>query len=61
MIKDDFYICMSIEDLLSLITAQSEDLGLWGIPQTPEEEYLQQALRKLHNEIERVVSIKENG
>ena len=37
--------------LQALINAQNEDDGLWFVPQYATEDYLQRALRKLHNAI----------
>ncbi len=45
---------MTIEDLKLLADAQAEDSGLWFIAQTAPEEYLQEALRKLHGMIEAI-------
>ncbi len=45
---------MTIEDLKRLADAQAEDSGLWFIAQTAPEEYLQEALRKLHGMIEAI-------
>ncbi len=45
---------MTIEDLKRLADSQAEDAGLWFIAQTAPEEYLQEALRKLHSMIEAI-------
>jgi hypothetical protein len=38
--------------ILKLVLEQAEDEGLWFIPETAAEAYLQHALRKLHALIE---------
>jgi hypothetical protein len=43
---------MNIETILKLVEEQAKDEGLWFIPQTAPEAYLQQELRKLHAAIE---------
>lgn len=41
-----------IKKLQQIVNEQAEDEGLWFIPQYITEDYLQQALRKLHEIIE---------
>ena len=40
--------------LKKIVDEQAEDEGLWFIPATAPENYLQDALRRLHTEIERL-------
>lgn len=44
-----------MNEALKLVEKQAEDEGLWFIPQTAPEAYLQQALRELHAAVERDV------
>ena len=39
---------------LEVVAEQAEDEGLWFVPQTAPEEYLQRALRRLHIAVEDV-------
>ena len=43
-----------IEKIKAVVLRQAEDKGLWFISQTASEAYLQQELRELHEEIERI-------
>jgi hypothetical protein len=45
-----------IRDLLVIVETQSLDMGLWGFAKSPEEEYLQRALRDLHYAVERIAN-----
>jgi len=42
-----------IPEPLRLALEQAEDKGLWFIPQYASEDYVQRALRKLHDEVEK--------
>ena len=50
---------MELSEVLALVSAQTEDEGLWVIAQTATEEYLQQELRKLHEAVERLSGISD--
>lgn len=41
------------EDPIAVAAEQAEDAGLWFVPRTVTEDYLQRALRRLHAAIER--------
>lgn len=43
---------MDQEAIKAVVDEQAEDEGLWFVPQTITEDYLQRALRKLHAVIE---------
>ena len=43
---------MSLAEAQKLVDKQAEDEGLWFIPQTITEDYLQRALRQLHAAVE---------
>ena len=45
---------MNIERLKKLVAKQAEDEGLWFIAEYASEAYLQEALRLLHEAIERL-------
>lgn len=45
--------------LMKIVNEQAEDEGLWCIAERIGEAYLQQELRRLHAEIERIVRGKE--
>lgn len=45
-----------IKKLRQIVNEQAEDEGLWFIPKYITEDYLQQALRKLHEAIEDKIS-----
>ena len=42
----------TIINALTVVHKQAEDRGLWFIPETITEDYLQRALRKLHAAVE---------
>lgn len=41
-----------LKDIMQLVNEQAEDEGLWFIAENAPEDYLQQALRRLHKHIE---------
>jgi TRAP-type C4-dicarboxylate transport system substrate-binding protein len=43
----------AMQKAIDLVLEQAEDNGLWFVPQTITEDYLQQALRRLHDAVER--------
>lgn len=47
------------QSLVNMVNAQAEDEGLWFNARTAPEAYLQQELRKLHAEIERIAETME--
>lgn len=55
ILSNPYYSFMNaLAELLAVIDDQAEDIGLWSPAQTSTEAYLQEALRKLHEEIERL-------
>lgn len=40
------------EDAIAVVNEQAEDGGLWFVPETITEDYLQRALRRLHAAVE---------
>jgi hypothetical protein len=40
------------ENAIVVVNEQAEDDGLWFVPQTITEDYLQRALRRLHEAVE---------
>lgn len=43
---------MTLKNLQDLVDLQAEDEGLWFVATTASEQYLQDALRKLHDAVE---------
>lgn len=50
-----------IKILMKVVDEQADDEGLWLIAHFASEAYLQQALRKLHHEIEKLAEDKKHG
>lgn len=49
-----------IKILMKVVDEQADDEGLWFIAHFASEAYLQQALRKLHHEIEKLAEDKKH-
>lgn len=45
-----------LSELKELVNTQADDMGLWSEAYTATEAYLQEALRALHDAIEKVLS-----
>ncbi len=52
MILEDIKKLVMLEDIKKLVDEQAEDEGLWFKAETATEQYLQDALRALHQIIE---------